>query len=248
MGGVSNRAQIRNALAWGAMPLAWGALVSALLLVLQWRTGGAIITEVVSVLLGVVAIWWLIVTVAMLMEVQKLSAVRAFVCYAGANLFIVLAVTLPIRTFLWQPFNIPSGASAPTLIVGDYFFVSKYAYGYGRHSFPLGLNRLDLFRGRIFFSQPERGDVIVFKTPANNSTDFVKRLIGLPGDRIQMIGGVLNINGVPVKRERVEDRFEDIGCGRSSGCMSTARRFPAGALTLRKGFPKPASAMRCGQG
>ena len=210
MGGVSNRAQVRTALAWGAVPLVWGTAISAVLLISQGQTSGAVLAKVVVILLGVAAIWSFVVTIAMLMEVQKLGVVRAFVSYAAPSLLIVLALALPIRTFLWQPFSIPSGAGIPTLIVGDNFFASKYAYGYSRYSFPLGLMP---FSGRIFFSQPERGDVIVFKTPADNSTDFVKRLAGLPGDRIQMIGGVLNINGVPVKRERVEDRIEYTKCG-----------------------------------
>src|SRR3974390_219200 len=98
----------------------------------------------------------------------------------------------------------------PTLLIGYYLFVSKYSYGYSKYSFPFGLN---LFEGRVLFSKPERGDVIVFKTPHDNSTDYIKRLVGLPGDRIQMIGGVLNINGVAVKRERAPDILEDTKCG-----------------------------------
>jgi signal peptidase I len=121
-----------------------------------------------------------------------------------------VAIAVVIRIFLFQPFNIPSGSMIPTLLVGDYLFVSKYSYGYSRYSFPFGL---DLFDGRIFFSEPNRGDVIVFKTPTDNSTDYIKRLVGLPGDKIQMIGGVLNINGVPVKRERAPDVVEDTKCG-----------------------------------
>ncbi|MGC1584442.1 MAG: signal peptidase I [Rhodomicrobium sp.] len=121
-----------------------------------------------------------------------------------------VAIAIVIRIFLFQPFNIPSGSMIPTLLVGDYLFVSKYSYGYSRYSFPFGL---DLFDGRILFSDPHRGDVIVFKTPTDNSTDFIKRLVGLPGDRVQMINGVLNINGAPVKRERLEDKIEDTKCG-----------------------------------
>jgi signal peptidase I len=121
-----------------------------------------------------------------------------------------VAIAIVIRIFLFQPFNIPSGSMIPTLLVGDYLFVSKYSYGYSKHSFPFGLN---LFSGRVLFSDAHRGDVVVFKTPKDNSTDFIKRLVGLPGDKIQMKDGVLNINGVPVKRERIEDRVEDVKCG-----------------------------------
>jgi len=107
-----------------------------------------------------------------------------------------------VRTFLFEPFNIPSGSMIPTLLVGDYLFVSKYSYGYSKHSLPFSL---PLFTGRIFESRPERGDVAVFKLPLDNKTDYIKRIIGLPGDRIQMVSGVLHINGQPVKRRRVED-------------------------------------------
>jgi signal peptidase I len=115
-------------------------------------------------------------------------------------------IALVIRTLLFQPFNIPSGSMKGTLLVGDYLFVSQYSYGYSRYSLPLSP---PLFSGRIFGSQPERGDVVVFALPRDSSMDYIKRVIGLPGDRIQMIDGVLNINGVPVKRERVSDFFDD---------------------------------------
>jgi signal peptidase I len=119
---------------------------------------------------------------------------------------------LVVRTFLFEPFNIPSGSMIPTLLIGDYLFVSKYSYGYSKHSFPFSL---PLFNGRIWESQPERGDVAVFKYPADNETDYIKRIIGLPGDRIQMISGVLHINGKPVTRRRLPDNVSDEP-GRSS--------------------------------
>ncbi|MEI7805167.1 MAG: signal peptidase I [Hyphomicrobiales bacterium] len=119
--------------------------------------------------------------------------------------FHALIIALVIRTFLFQPFNIPSGSMKATLLVGDYLFVSKYSYGYSHFSLPLSP---PLFSGRIMGSQPERGDVVVFRLPKDTSTDYIKRVIGLPGDRVQMVEGVLNINGVPVKRERAEDFIE----------------------------------------
>jgi len=109
-------------------------------------------------------------------------------------------IALVVRTFLYEPFNIPSGSMKPTLLVGDYLFVSKYAYGYSRYAFPLGLAP---FSGRIMGTEPERGDVVVFKLPRDNETDYIKRVIGLPGDRIQVIDGLLHINGEAVKRETV---------------------------------------------
>jgi len=112
------------------------------------------------------------------------------------------AIALVVRTFFYEPFNIPSGSMMPTLLIGDYLFVSKIAYGYGRYSFPFGLADFD---GRIFADVPNRGDVVVFRPPGEPETDFIKRVVGLPGDRVQMKAGILNINGQPVERRRIED-------------------------------------------
>jgi signal peptidase I len=106
-------------------------------------------------------------------------------------------IAIGIRTIAFEPFNIPSGSMIPTLLVGDYLFVSKYSYGYSRFSMPLSP---PLFQGRIFGRVPARGDVAVFKLPRDNSTDYIKRIIGLPGDRIQMKGGFLYINGERLPR------------------------------------------------
>src|SRR5260370_5586557 len=119
-------------------------------------------------------------------------------------------IALVVRTVAYEPFNIPSGSMVPTLLVGDYLFVSKFSYGYSRYSLPLGL---PLLSGRIFFHSPERGDVVVFKLPTDNSTDYIKRVIGLPGDHIQMKNGILNINGQPVPRRRIEDYLYQEGNG-----------------------------------
>ena len=109
------------------------------------------------------------------------------------------ALALGFRSLLFEPFNIPSGSMIPTLLVGDYLFVSKYSYGYSRYSFPFGLAPFD---GRIFETPPERGDVAVFRQPQNESVAFIKRIVGLPGDRIQVTDGVLRINDVAVNRVR----------------------------------------------
>ncbi|MCB1382014.1 MAG: signal peptidase I [Notoacmeibacter sp.] len=111
---------------------------------------------------------------------------------------ILLAIV--IRSLLFQPFSIPSGSMRPTLLEGDYLFVNKWSYGYSRHSFPFSP---DLFKGRIWGSDPRRGDVAVFRYPPDPTLDYIKRVIGLPGDRIQMREGVLYINGEAVKREKV---------------------------------------------
>jgi signal peptidase I len=121
-------------------------------------------------------------------------------------IFHALIIAFVIRTFLFQPFNIPSGSMEATLLIGDYLFVSKYSYGYSHYSLPFSP---PLFSGRIFGSEPKRGDVVVFRLPKDDSIDYIKRVIGLPGDRIQMIDGQLNINGQPVKRERIDDYVDD---------------------------------------
>jgi signal peptidase I len=125
---------------------------------------------------------------------------------AGRVVVQALLIALVIRTVLFQAFNIPSGSMKATLLVGDYLFVSQYSYGYSHYSLPFSL---PLFSGRIFGSAPERGDVVVFALPKDDSTDYIKRVIGLPGDRIQMVDGLLHINGVPIKRERVGDFIDN---------------------------------------
>ena len=113
-----------------------------------------------------------------------------------------LILAMIVRVFLYQPFNIPSGSMIPTLLVGDYLFVSKFSYGYSKYSFPFSPN---LFSSRFWSSEPERGDVAVFKLPRDGKTDYIKRVIGLPGEEIQMIDGVLQINGKPVAKRRIND-------------------------------------------
>ncbi|HRF09781.1 MAG TPA: signal peptidase I [Xanthobacteraceae bacterium] len=120
--------------------------------------------------------------------------------------FQALVIALVIRTLLFQPFNIPSGSMKATLLVGDYIFVSKYSYGYTRFSVPFALIP---FQGRIWSAEPKRGDVAVFRNPKEDSTDYIKRVIGLPGDRIQMVNGELHINGQAIKREQVADWISD---------------------------------------
>lgn len=126
-----------------------------------------------------------------------------------------LLIAFVVRLFLFQPFNIPSESMVPTLRVGDYLFVNKLSYGYGPYSFNFsaslggkelfGIHKVP-FSGRILdFGEPHRGDVVVFKLPSDNKTDYIKRLVGLPGDKIQVTNGVVYINGKPVPRKRIED-------------------------------------------
>ncbi len=136
-----------------------------------------------------------------------------------------VVIALVVRTVAFEPFNIPSGSMIPTLLVGDYLFVSKYSYGYSRYSLPLSL---PLIPGRILMSEPERGDVAVFKLPSDNSTDYIKRIIGLPGDKIQVRVGRLWINGEEVVRERVEDFVFTAGNGHITRIAQFAETLPNG--------------------
>jgi signal peptidase I len=128
-----------------------------------------------------------------------------------------LLIALAIRTLLFESFNIPSGSMKATLLIGDYLFVSKYSYGYSHYSLPLSP---PLFSGRILGSMPERGDVVVFRLPKEDSIDYIKRVIGLPGDRIKVVDGLLHINGVPVSRRRVDDFIDD-----QNGTSERVRRW-----------------------
>ena len=137
-----------------------------------------------------------------------------------------LLIALVIRTFLFQPFNIPSGSMKATLLVGDYLFVSKYSYGYSHYSLPLSPN---IFSGRIGdFSKPERGDIVVFRLPKEDSVDYIKRVIGLPGDSIQMIDGILTINGKPVPKERMPDFIDEDESGRATKVRRWKETLPNG--------------------
>jgi signal peptidase I len=135
-----------------------------------------------------------------------------------------LIIALVIRTFLFQPFNIPSGSMIPTLRIGDYLFVNKLSYGYGAYSFNFALSVFgkDLFKfgpvpieGRFMGDGPERGDVVVFKLPTDNETDYIKRVIGLPGEQIQVRDGIVYINGEAIPREPLSDfnEFDEAGYG-----------------------------------
>ncbi len=123
------------------------------------------------------------------------------------SMLYAVLLALVFRSFLFEPFHIPSSSMKDGLLIGDYLFVSKYSYGYSRYSFPFGF---DVFDGRTSDDRPERGDVVVFRQPKNPRIDFIKRVVGLPGDMIQVRDGVLYVNSEPVQRERVEDFTETI--------------------------------------
>jgi signal peptidase I len=118
--------------------------------------------------------------------------------------FLLKLVTIVVifRSFIFSPFNIPSESMLPRLLDGDYLLAAKWPYGYSKYSMPFSL---PVIPGRIFASQPQRGDVVIFKAPPLNDIDYIKRVIGLPGDTVQMVGGVVHLNGQPVKKERIAD-------------------------------------------
>ncbi|MAV62022.1 MAG: signal peptidase I [Candidatus Pelagibacter sp.] len=123
-----------------------------------------------------------------------------------------LIIAVIIRSFIFQPFYIPSSSMEPTLLIGDRIFVSKYTYGLSRHSFPFSPN---IFNERIFYKKPEQGDLVVFKTPADNRTDYIKRLIGLPGDEVQFTEGDILINGKKIIRKKIKT-INMVRCGKFS--------------------------------
>ncbi|MBR0709692.1 signal peptidase I [Bradyrhizobium liaoningense] len=133
-----------------------------------------------------------------------------------------------VRFFLYQPFNIPSGSMTPTLVVGDYVFAAKYAYGYGRYSFPFAPSWIS---GRILAAAPEYGDIVVFRTPKDTSVDYVKRVVGLPGDRVQMRGGQLILNDRAVTRVALKEVFAGAACGGDDEAKAKRWRetLPSGA-------------------
>ena len=135
---------------------------------------------------------------------------KDFLIDNAKTLFYALLIAIFIRSILIQPFYIPSSSMEPNLLVGDRLFVTKYTYGYSKHSFPFSP---PIFKGRFFFKEPKRGDVVVFKTPADNRTDYIKRLIGLPGDLIQFIDNELYINNNIVFKN-LKSKNDKIFCGR----------------------------------
>ena len=122
------------------------------------------------------------------------------------SIFLAIFIAILIRSFIFEPFNIPSGSMKPNLLVGDFIFVSKWSYGYSKHSLPFSI---PLIPKKIFSKFPSRGDIVVFKTPFDNRTDYIKRVIGLPGDKIKVVNGNIIINGRTVLRKKIDD-FIDI--------------------------------------
>jgi signal peptidase I len=209
LGGQASALHLRAVFAWSTLPTILGFVVIVAVGTIVGR-GGAL--DSVPLLVAVSSLWSLIVFLLMLAKVQHFGFFRTVLTYL-LNTALGLLLAFVIRGFLYQPFNIPSSSMRPTLVVGDYVFVSKFTYGYNRYSFPFSAK---LPSGRIFAREPSPGDVVVFRVP-KDEVDYVKRVVGLPGDRIQMKEGELFINDVAVKREQLADsQAQQDACGSSA--------------------------------
>ena len=163
------------------------------------------------------------------MKFDKLSILENF-----KTLLYALLIAMIIRSFLIQPFYIPSSSMEPTLLVGDRLFVSKYSYGYSKHSLPFSP---PIFNGRKLFTQPERGDVVVFKTPADNRTDYIKRLIGLPGDKIQFIDGDVHLNDNQILKTIISKK-DMVYCGNKKISVNTFEEKLSNSKKYRTSYLK----------
>ena len=229
LGGRATTVDLRAALAWGLAPRVVSLVIWLIVLIAAGiftaadRLPGTL-TITLQVIAGAFALWSLVATMLMLGRVLNFGFWRTVICTVLALLSALVLAAL-IRTFLFQPFNTPSGSMKPTLLVGDYFFANKFSYGYSRYSLPFSP---PLFSGRVFGSQPQRGDIVVFRLPRDDSVDFIKRVVGLPGDTIQMIDGALHINGQPVKRERIEDFIDAEDSARPAKVRQWRETLPNG--------------------
>jgi len=148
------------------------------------------------------------------------------------TLFYAFIIAILIRSILIQPFYIPSSSMEPNLLVGDRLFVTKFSYGYSKHSFPFSP---PIFKGRILNNKPQRGDVVVFKTPADNRTDYIKRLIGLPGDTIQFINGDLYLNNNQILKTIINDN-DLLYCGNSKISVSTFKEKLSNGIEYKASY------------
>ncbi len=213
LGGEASARQLRAVTAWSTMPAILGGLVTLiLLLVVKTAGGNAIVENGLPWLAIAFGLWTAIVFMLMLGRVERFGFLRTVFAYLLNSILLAFLIAMSVRTLLFQPFNIPASSMVPTLLVGDYVFVSKYTYGYSRFSLPFSP---PLLSGRIFASEPKRGDIVVFRLPKDERTDYVKRVVGLPGEHIQMKQGQLYIDDKPVTRERLPDYRGD-ACGTDS--------------------------------
>jgi len=218
LGGRASTLELRAVVAWSALPSILGLIVILLIQAAVSGESAAMRGGLALVVIGF-GLWSFVVFLLMLARVQHFGFWRTIGAYI-LNLIVPLTIAILVRSLLYQPFNVPSFAMSPTLLNGDYFFASKFAYGYSRYALPFSPS---LFSGRLFASAPERGDVVVFRLPKDSATTYVKRVVGLPGDRIQMKQGLLFINDAPVMRERLADYPAANLCG--LGADRTVKRW-----------------------
>ena len=218
-GGRASAAQLRTVVAWGLTPSFLGLALALVLVAVVSVTGGgeegapAWLLETFPLIILIFGLWSAIVFALMFSRAEKFGFWRTVLaCFLGWILSFALSLSIAFgtRTLLFQPFSTPSHSMNPTLLLDDYFFVSKFSYGYTHYSIPFSP---DWFSGRIVASEPARGDVVVFRIPKDDRVDYTKRVVGLPGDRIQVKEGVLYINGTAVKREQAADFTGRDSCG-----------------------------------
>ena len=218
MKGCGSAQAIRAALAWSQLPAIAGTIATVALIGAASAAGNSIASGLLYAGSAVIAVvsgfWSVVITVLMISRVEQFGFWRTITVYiVGALAALPLLLALVVRTFLFQPFNIPSVAMAPTLLVGDYMFANKFSYGYSRFSLPFGPWG---FSGRFFARDPQVGDVVVFALPKDPSVTYVKRVVGIAGDHIRMRDGQLYLNGAPVQRERLTDVLGEF-CGSLPG-------------------------------
>ena len=212
LGGRASQSAVRAALAWALVPMVtWipPALAGLIAFGPQFvhpNDGSSTAAVAAQCVFFLLWSWALVLTVRTVGAVQHFGVFRSIV-NTFLPMILLLTAALAFRTLAFQPFNIPAGSMEPTLLIGDYMFVNKSSYGYSQYSFPFGPR----FPGRFFGAMPQRGDLVVFKLPRDNSTDYIKRVIGLPGDEIWMKDGVLYINNVAVPKTKVGDFISELG-------------------------------------
>ena len=162
---------------------------------------------------------------------------KKFIIENTKTLIYALVIAILIRSLILQPFYIPSSSMEPNLLIGDRLFVTKYSYGYSKHSFPFSP---PVFNGRLIYKSPKRGDVVVFKTPADNRTDYIKRLIGLPGDSIQFIDGDLYLNENQILKTLVSNN-DYLFCGNTEINVATFLEKLPGGKTYTASYRKDAT-------
>jgi signal peptidase I len=211
LGGEATALQLRAVVAWSMVPsIAGGVIATIAILVAKAAGAGDAVIDIGMPWLAVaVSLWATIVFMLMFGRVERFGFWRTMLAYVLNLALTAFVVAIGVRTLLYQPFSIPAGSMIPTLVVGDNVFAAKFPYGYSRFSLPFSP---PLFSGRILSAEPTRGDVVIFRLPKDGRTDYVKRVVGLPGERIQMKQGELTINDVAVKREPLADFIGD-ACG-----------------------------------